>query len=51
MNENARILVFDVPDKICIPVLETTGEDLSIICLEKRKGLPETGYCFSREIR
>jgi len=31
--------------------LETTGEDLLKIRLEKRKRLPETGYCFSREKR
>ena len=51
MNEKARILIFNVPDKTCIPALETTGEDLLKICLEKRKRLPETGYCFSREKR
>jgi hypothetical protein len=51
MNENARILIFNVPDKTCITVLETTGEDLLKIYLEKRKRLPETGYYFSREIR
>ena len=51
MNENAIILIFNVPDKTCIPVLETTGDNLIKICLEKRKRLPETGYCFSREKR
>jgi len=51
MNGNTRILIFDVPAQNCFPVLEITGEDLLRICLEKRKGLPETGCYFSREIK
>jgi len=37
MNDNARILIFNVPHKTRNPVLETTGEDLSKIYLEKRR--------------
>jgi len=51
MNENARILIFDVNDKTCIMALRTTGEDLSKFYLERSKRLPEIECYFSREIR